>query len=229
MAGKIKLIFLFSLFLNIISAQSDSSKKHRHEVGADITGFVKHFLNFSENSYYAPTYYISYRYHFKKSNIRFGIGGMYTQNFSYPYIINNEEKVFENTSSDFSFRVGYERAVTLSPRWQTFYGIDLRPSFVETKNEIDYQNGGYINGSVSTSQVYGIAPLLGFRYKISNRVSILTEMSFNYNLQKLNNQKTFLSLDNNLYPSIPNGKKVSTKSLSASFSQPIFLVLAVDL
>lgn len=221
--------FLLFCIINVESQTDSLLKKQRHELGADITGLFKQFLNFSEYSFYAPTYYVSYRYHLKKSNLRAGIGGGYWDNQSYPYTINGEETRFNNTSSNLSFRIGYERVSELSKKWQAFYGIDFRPTIVKVNNESEYSNGGYMNGTISSSESYGIAPILGFRFRISNRISLLTETSFSYNIDKSSSQRTYVSLDNGLYPAIPNSKKQSTTNVSAGFSQPVFLILTVDL
>ncbi len=224
---------LISTFLVLVVikgfGQTDSIiKKHKHELGADITGLFKQFFNLNANSYYSPIYFVSYRYHLKKSNIRFGVGGEYTKKFLGPFTVNGEEKAFYLTQSNFSFRIGYERISELSKKWQVFYGIDFRPTIAKYDNPSNYSNAGYINGSTSTSNNFGFAPLLGFRYRISTRLSIITEASFSFNIEKTSSQKTYISQDPVNYPSIPNGKKITATNISATFSSPIFLILVAD-
>ncbi len=230
-----KLILISLLFSGFNSfSQSDSiQKKYRHELGADITGLLRQFFNLSNfgNNYVAqtPTYFITYRYHLKNSNIRFGIGGTYFKNTVNGYQVNGEDKIFYNTSSNFSIRIGYEFVSELSKKWQAFYGLDFRPTLSNEDYQASSSNGGYINGSKNKATTYGFAPLIGFRFRLNDRVSIITEASFSYNLQNSSSQRTFLSQDLSTYPSIPNGKTLKNTAISASFNQPLFLILAVRL
>jgi len=214
-------------------SQSDSiTKQHRHELGVDITGLLSQFFNFnnSNNNFYykpSPTYFITYRYHLKKTNIRFGIGGTYDKNSISSYKVNGEDKTFYNSQTNFSVRIGYEFVSELSKKWQAFYGLDFRPTISNADNQAQFSNGGYINGYKNEATVYGFAPLLGFRYHLNDRVSITTEASFSYNLQYSSNQKTYISQDLSTYPYLPNDKAVKTTSISASFNTPLFLILTV--
>jgi Outer membrane protein beta-barrel domain len=228
-----KIILITLLLLSISSySQTDSlNKKYRHELGADITGLLSQFFYTNNSNYYSkiPLYFVTYRYHLKKSNLRFGIGGTYNKQSINGYKINGEDKVFYNSQTNFSVRLGYEFVSELSKKWQAFYGIDFRPTIINADNQAQYSNGGYINGYKSKSTVYGFAPLLGFRFRINDRVSITTEASFSYNIEKKLSQKTYISLDNNVYPYIPNDKELKNTNIEASFSQPLFLILTVKL
>lgn len=224
-------IVLFSL--NSISQTDNITKLHRHELGADITGLLSQFFNLnSSNIAYnvpQPTYLLTYRYYVKKSNIRCGVGGYYDKSSVPGYTINGQEKTFYNTVNQFAFRIGYEFISNLSKKWQAFYGLDFRPSFSKQTNEAWFSNAGYLNGLVNNTTQYGFAPLLGFRFRLNDRVSLTTESSFTYNIQENKRKTTYTSLDNNLYPTILDSQTRKTKNISASFSQPIFLVLTVNL
>lgn len=229
-----KLIFFSILFASInFYAQKDSTtKKQKHELGADITGLLGQFFNLnSSNTVQAniPNYYVTYRYHLKKSNIRFGIGGSYSKSSVSGYTVNGEDKVFYNAQTNFSVRLGYEFVSELSKRWQAFYGIDFRPTISNLNNPAQFSSGGYINGYLIKSSTLGFAPLLGFRFRINERVSITTEASFSYNIGNSSTQRTYLSQNNTLYPYIPNDKALKATNISAGFSQPVFLILTVKL
>ncbi|MES2516403.1 MAG: hypothetical protein V4580_19770, partial [Bacteroidota bacterium] len=190
------------------------------------------FFNLNSNqNYYRPDpiYYMSYRYLFKKSAIRFGIGGGYAKNDLVGYKVNGEDKIFHATYTNFSVRIGYEFTSELSKRWQAFYGLDFRPTIYSQVNEANNSNGGYINGSVNKETTYGFSPLLGFRFRLNDRVSLTTEASFSYNIRKAASQSTYVSQDNALYPNIPNGKVTQTTNIAASFATPLFLILTVKL
>jgi len=59
------------------------------------------------------------------------------------------------------------------------------------KNDAPYWNGGYANGYMTKSQIYGIAPLLGFRFLLNKRLSISTETSFSLTSNK-NSQENII-------------------------------------
>jgi hypothetical protein len=227
-------ILLISLGSLSQPAYDSLPKRYRHELGADITGLIKQFMMYNNNGQlssnpYVPIYYVTYRYHFKKANIRFGIGGEYSQSSVPGYAINGQEKTFTRTFSGFSARIGYERTSELSKRWQAFYGIDFRPTISKDHNQAQFSNAGYINGYITESTTYGLAPLLGFRFRLTSRVSLTTELSFTAYYGESSRQSTYISQDDRLYPPIPDGQKMISKTISASFSQPTFLTLAVDL
>lgn len=217
-------------------SQSDSLKRtYRHELGADITGLLNQFLNFgsanTNTNYYTPlpTYYLTYRYLLEKTSVRFGVGGNYSKNSISDYQIDGKDKVFYNTYTNVSVRIGYEFVSELSKRWQAFYGLDFRPSIFSQDNPASYSNGGYINGFKNASTTLGFAPLLGFRLRLNNRVSITTEASFSYNIQYYSKQRLFLSQNTSLNPYLENEKVIKTTNISASFSQPLFLILTVKI
>lgn len=230
-----KKLLIISLLLSCINSfsQTDTTKKkHNHELGADITGLLGQFFNLNSSMYgrpESPVYYVTYRYHLKKSNIRFGIGGSYYKNSINGYKVDGEDKVFYNTQTNFSIRLGYEFVSELSKRWQAFYGIDFRPTISNLDNPVQYGNGGYLNGSITKSTTLGFAPLLGFRFRINERVSITTETSFAYNINKSSSQKTYMSQDITIYPYMPNSKVITTTNISSGFSLPLFLILTVKL
>lgn len=229
------ILIISALLISLHSySQSDTvAKKHRHELGADVTGLLKQFFNFNSDPYnyntYTPTYYVSYRYYLKNANIRFGIGGSYYKNSTPTYTINGQEKTLFNMQNNLSLRIGYEFKSELSKRWQVFYGADFRPTFSTMNNQAQYANGGYINGRSEEIDTYGIAPLLGFRFRLSNRVSITTEMSFSLNYTHAGYYNTFISVDNSLYPDMLNSKTINNSTISASFAQPVFLILTANL
>jgi hypothetical protein len=227
-----KLLLLIALFSTFtVFSQVDSSKKqHRHELGVDITGLLNQFLNFSPYGYgsrNAPNYLFSYRYYFKKSNIRFGIGGKYSK---IPNILDFDGNhfVYYNTQSNFSVRIGYEFVNQLSKRWQMFYGFDFRPGI----SKFDYltpSNQGYFDMYKEDAITYGFAPLMGFRFTLNDRISLITEASFTYFTRKSSRQEYTFSEDPILYPVNSNPINKRVREVGASFDQPIFITLAVRL
>lgn len=228
-----KLLLLIALFTTFAaSSQTDSSKKqHRHELGVDVTGLLNQFLNLNSNPYATydyPVYLMSYRYCLKKGNIRFGVGGYYYKN-PVVYEVYGFPRVFYNTQKNVSVRIGYEFVNQLSKKWQAFYGLDFRPGINIIDNQAVYSNSGYIYWNTENSTTYGFAPLLGFRYNLNDRVSILTEASFTYFTKKSETLRSFFSQDPALYPRDPDLEFANTRTEGVSFNPPIFLTLAVRL
>lgn len=210
-------------------------KIYRHEIGADITGLLKllviqNFIPYNQIVInYAPIYYLTYRYHIKKSNILFGIGGLYSSRENGPFVIDRVENNIFSIESNLSLRIGYERVFELSRKWQTYIGIDFRPTIIRSSSPIGYYNFGYVEEQFKSYNIYGIAPVIGFRYRLSKRVSILTEMSIAFNLESQSSKSSYYSADLKLYPNKPDLKAVVKTNYMASFLQPIFLVLTFDL
>lgn len=228
-----KLLLLTTLIFSIkVSSQTDSTRlQHRHELGADITGLLSQFLNLTSSTSLRPmpTYIIGYRFYFQNASIRAGIGGSYSKNPVTNYRVNDEPRVFYNAQTSYSFRIGFEFVKELSKRWQTFYGIDFRPAIYSIDYQAQFSNGGYIVGNKENATTYGFAPLLGFRYHLNSRVSLITEASFVYFIQNSNTQKTYLSQELSQFPFKENDKVIQSTTTGASFSQPLFLTLAVRL
>jgi hypothetical protein len=178
------LIFLWITLHSGLHAQADSTKTRRHELGMDVIGFVRMFPNIGGSlDFWSPNYLITYRYHFKKSNLRMGLGGTGSQ---------DEFKVFqpsqptERVAGSFfaiDFRIGYEGVSNLHKKWQVLYGVDLRPTFLYSAAEYAISGSGTTYHQELFAHQYGVAPVMGFRFKPTNRISIVLESSIAFNVQ----------------------------------------------
>lgn len=224
------------LFMAVQASCQDSTttpkavpKIYRNEVGIDITGMLRQFLNFGVEYIpnYDPVYFISYRRHIKKSNFRLGVGGSFMRKKLQPFS-NQDPKPYYSSSYGASVRLGYEFYTDIGKRWQLFYGADLRPSFVYMKNEAQFANGNYIAGYEAYEVIYGLAPILGFRFKIAPLVSLLAETNFSVNFRQ-NFTKRFY------HPRYPGAtdlpENISEKGfeISGTYMQPLSLLLTFDL
>ena len=223
-------VILATTILTTFSQDSTKTKVYHNEFGIDGTAFIKQFFNFNSGQFpdqYSATYYLTYRRHFKCGNIRFAIGGSYAD-YDLTSGWSLDSNKYHYNSYSFSSRIGWEFFSNLSKRWQTFYGLDFRPTISHTKNDAPYWNGGYANGYESNSQIYSIAPLLGFRFRLNNRLSISTETSFSINWQVDSNRKYFIPQTSSYTP-LPDIVSPKTKKLVTGFSQPISLFLTFDI
>lgn len=223
------LFLLMGVFTTSVVGQ-ETPKEYKNEFGLDGTGFIRSFLNVNiESATYAnyqPIYYLSYRRKFKPGNIRFAIGGAYEQQDIPGF--QPDSMMFARNSYSIDLRIGWEFTNELSNKWQVFYGLDFRTSFSHSYNEARYYSGGYANGTESDHQILGIAPLLGFRFRITDRISLLTEASFSLNWTK-SESRDFFTPVNSTYPELPDEEDPTTNSVYTSFRQPFSIFFVFDI
>ncbi len=217
------------LGLSVFAQDTTKTKRHLNEFGIDATGFLRQYLNIGSSQqypeYYNPTYYLTYRRHFKAGNLRAAIGGDFHNNqipidrFSNLDSTNNK---YYDKGNSFYAAIGWEFYNNLSKRWQVFYGIDLQTTLLFEKNEFEYDNGGYATGYDSRTQIYGVAPLLGIRFQLTKRLSILTETSYSINTEK-DNSNTFYTPIPGFIQQLPPPTSTTQKLTKSytSFEEPI--------
>lgn len=219
-----------SLAWSANAQDSTQSNNYKNEFGLDVTGFLQQFLYMNGSqfpNYYTPVYYLTYRRHIGKCNLRAAIGGLYYhQPFESPFI--NDQNEYERNTQQFDLRVGWEWTSEISRRWQAFYGLDYRQGFMHDYNDAPYWNAGYANGRESTTISYGIAPVLGIRFRLNERISLSTEASLNCRFETYENRRFFLSTDPNSYPPLPDVVDPKVTSFQTSFAQPLSVFLTID-
>jgi hypothetical protein len=222
---------LLLLFTPMSYSQDISpAKVYKNELGVDVTGFIKNILPSSNGQfveYYVPTYYITYRRHFKPGNIRSAIGGSYLSNDISPAFALDSNS-YHNLGYSLDFRLGWEFISELSKRWQLYYGLDFRPTLLYSKNDAPYWNGGYANGREFSSRILGFAPILGFRWRLNHRISLTTETSLALNFEQRKNRNYFIPVTSQ-YPSLPDIEDPVEKKIYTSFSQPLSIIFTIDL
>lgn len=224
----LSICFCFAFF--VVSAQdSTQTIRYKNEFGIDATGFLRQFFDFNgtQPAYYTPTYYLTYRRHYPKGNLRAGIGGgMELSPITSPYL--NDPNEYSKQVYSANVRFGWEWTQELSKRFQVFYGVDLRPSFYYYKNDAPNWNGGYANGYESRTISAGVAPLLGFRFRINERLSLATEASFAFAFSTSESRQYFTPTSNQ-FPPMSDVVVPMQYGLSTSFSQPVSLFIMFDI
>lgn len=228
--NKNKIFILLSGFLllaqNVLS-QTDTTNQYKNEFGIDVTGTIRFFTKFQSSSdyNYTPTYYLTYRRYFDQGNIRFGIGG----NLSDLEITGmvGDSNIYHRITNSIDTRLGWEFKSELSKRWLVFYGLDVRFSSGKQKNEAAFFNGGYAVGFENRSTTYGFAPVLGFRFKLNNRISLLTEANLSFNITYFKTRNIYTPLSG--YPSIPDEVAPNTRNIYTSFAQPIAIYFVFNI
>lgn len=220
---KIKFLILIigTLFTHGTFSQSDSSATYRNEFGLDVTGTIRFFTKFQNGSdyNYTPTYFLTYRRYFKSGNFRFGIGGGASdQEQPSPY---NDSTVYMYNSASLDTRIGWEFTSELAKRWQVYYGLDFRYSIRHINNQAAFFNGGYAVGYETSTNIFGVAPILGFRFRLNNRMSLLTEANFSVNFARYKDRNFYTPVPGSGNPPMPDNVSPNTKSFYTQFAQPI--------
>lgn len=228
----IKVFLVLLVASNTIAAQDSlHTKQRKHELGVDLTSFIKYYINFGQDATSgiknAP-FYLQYRFHLRSNNnIRAGVGGGYSNTeTTSPYT--DGPTTYKNKEQSLNYRLGFEHFENISTRFQVFYGLDLLSGNFHQKNDAPYFNGGYANGEENKTTSYGVAPVLGIRFKLNKRLSLFTESSFQVNMAN-NWQKRYYIPVGNAYPALPDTPKAKSKSINTSFNFPLFVVLAVNI
>jgi len=223
---KLLLMAVMSAAMLPMFAQQDTTKakpQHLNELGVDATEFLKQFLNLNTGSnlqrYYVPIYYLTYRHHFGCGNLRIGVGADF-QNSTIPAYVPGDINTYYAKSYSLNAFVGWEWYTKLSRRWEVFYGADFRPSLTSNRNDNQYSSNYYTTGNESQSQIYGIAPFLGFKFKLSKRLSILTETSYAVNWEQDMNKTYYTALPGATLPA-PTGTDQKTTKMYSNFTAPL--------
>lgn len=225
-----KALLIISILFPVIGfSQTESEvKTYKNEFGIDATSFILRFMkfNFSEDQY-IQTYYLTYRRKFDVGNLRAGIGG-YMQDEDKRSVYAEDINQYKFNSFNFNFRLGWEWKNEISKRWQVFYGCDFRPSYLQTKDDAPSWNAGYANGYELELTNYGIAPLLGFRFRLNDRLSLSTETSLSFNYQKEKLRSYFIPVTND-FPSKDDINSDPVTRVFSSFGQPLMIFITFDI
>ncbi|MBL0126136.1 MAG: hypothetical protein IPP83_01495 [Flavobacteriales bacterium] len=227
------LLLVSLLTVHFANAQTDSiAHRHRHEVGADMSAFVRvfisHYASLEPDLLAQPDHLLSYRYHFRHFNVRFGVGGAADDEERDASWTNSQPgETYHIKTSKVAFRIGVEGFQELNRRWQVFYGLDLRPSWDRYDNGFTSSNQGYNNARHTREQHLAAAPVLGIRYRITPRFSVLTETSIAFMTTQYGSTVVFTP-QTDAYPARED-EVVKTTSFATVYQAPILLIAAFDL
>jgi len=170
------LFFLFA-FPVLMFAQSENSQsgdsQGKNEVGMDITYLTSSLLGSSGNDFggspsLSGVYQLTYRRHFDKFALRLRLG---------TYLNGEDDENDGNTLTSSSYRVDYrlglEKTLEISDKWNLFYGIDFRHSISEFNSQ--WLNGEVLTNRTSSTNRFSLAPILGIEFRIAERISLRTE------------------------------------------------------
>lgn len=178
-------------------AQKDTSNRERKNIiSVDLTALLRQFSNAQTNFYGSP-YYIAYRRVIKNCAIKLQAGGeIYTNNT----VMNDSIKGMQSRNM-LNLALGFEHYTYLGKRWTLYHGVDLTYA---------YLGNTYVNDRTTTNSYeskdhqnnYGLAPALGIVFKITDRISIGTETS--YNVSYMISKTERLEIPNSQYNRVIN-------------------------
>ena len=145
---------LFFCFIVIAyGAVGQSSHRYKNDLGFNVTSLLSEVIGIG-NQGDSPVFNISYRRKGTKSAIRISAHLGFNKDNSINEIDFSELTLNE---SDYRLRIGYEKILDLSNKFKMLYGIDGLALF--SSSEIKFGGG----------------PALRLEYKISDRISLMTE------------------------------------------------------
>lgn len=223
-----KLSVIFVVILPLISF-GQNNPPFKNEIGVDITALIEQVLNFNPPEFFTPysaTYQGTYKRHLDDFSVRVGIG-----------IRGNNENLNINSVEDerirnrfqLDYRIGIERQIVLSNRWNFFFGLDYRSSRLTSMNNFGFQNGGWRVGSEFRSISNGLAPLIGIDFRINERIMLQTEASLYGFISNETETPIVTPINNNPGPNMPSTEVISSKRSGIRFIVPNFLVLSIRL
>lgn len=216
----------FQLHAQSAAETAASPPEYRHELGLDITGTALLFTQFGESYYsYNPVYNLTYRHRGAKGNWRFGLGGYLQERELEPHHPEYSDAI-RGYTRQVQARAGYEWESQLANKWSAFYGLDLRGDYTSSKTTYGY-GGDQIPVAKRSSWSLGVAPVLGLRWRVSNRISLLTEAALAVSYSKNREEVRYLPVGEGV-EAIP-AELESGSAVGARFTPPLAFFVTVDL
>jgi hypothetical protein len=210
---KMKLLIAMVLLSTNVFSQGtveDTTKKvHNNIISLDATGLLRQFFNLNTGSGYLNSdYIIAYRRVIKNNALKLELGGDISNTNG------KSNDTLNNTHTNYILNVslGFEHYTYLSKKWTFYYGVNAIYNYSEYKNKTDWTTTSYYTNAGSSKSI-GIAPVLGIVFKITNRVNIATETSYNVSYVKT-------AMSNSAIPYTQNDRKSTTAGIETRFIAP---------
>ncbi len=191
------LTLLFFLFIGRIFAQNDSSSTnfytYKNQLGFGVSDLLFNYLNTKPNKS-VENYYLIYRRHFQKVNLRAG--------FSYNYIFSKTLPItslyfheLTRYEKSFNYRLGMDMNIKLSSRFMLNLGMDL---IYKNKNTTYYErdtSNNWSSTSFHKGNGFGLSPMCRIEYKINKRLSLSSDAVATMILTKYISHSTYPNKD----------------------------------
>lgn len=157
---------LFCLCLMAIDQFGQSTARFKNDLGFNVTTLLSEVIGVG-NQGDNPIFNITYRRKGKTSSLRVSAHLGYNEDQSTNEI---DFSVLTLKESDYRIRLGYEKRIDLSNRFQMHFGLDGLGLY-STSNSIS--TTGLTNDIKEFN--FGGGPALRLEYKLSDRISLMTE------------------------------------------------------
>ncbi|MDF2438752.1 MAG: hypothetical protein K0Q95_3128 [Bacteroidota bacterium] len=182
------IILICSLKAYSQNVSADTTKKDfKNAIGIDASTFVRQFFISNNTSLPVQRFptILSYRRFIKSSALKIAAGAYVqtTDNTTNDSVGNKTE------NSGYCIRLGYEHYSYLGKRWMYYFGADL--IYAHSKDHSDTHFSTTSASEYTTIATdYGISPLLGINFQITERLSIASEASFDVAYEMGNTKST---------------------------------------
>ncbi len=176
-----KYILLFLCFLSGFSLMAQEEAKPKaavhHEIGVNATTFITTLLNFGNGPVIGAPYQLTYKlYGDTRWALRTGFGIQYSR---------GEQTISGITSdifqSNIAGRLGFERQFPVGKRWQLNAGMDFKYDYYLNETTNNFNSTVTIKDKI---EAFGLGPVLGFQFNITDRVFVSTETGIDVLFQK---------------------------------------------
>ncbi len=210
------LLVLLMFSKNSVAQDSVITSDNHHEVGIDISPFLQRFVSGNTSGRSYSPFFVMYRYHFNNWDIRSGIGGSLNKQED----VLNDTSIYKSENSYINFRLGVEGKIDFYRRWQFFYGIDLY-TYMDRRIYDRIEGPSYSDRDNTVENGYGLAPLMGLRIKINDRISITTESSLVLYYFKSTSERTST-------PGNTSNRLTETEGWRTNFTPPTSIFLTFN-
>lgn len=175
------LYFSFYTELNAQYVPNNEYYYSKNEIGVSVTSILSNVLSFNANNVQTP-YGIFYRHRFDKMFLRVGLDLSYDK---------SDDSSFDPATGVFfdselettlaNLRIGLEKNIQISRKFQFFGGVDVFGHFESENNTLNFNFR-----SEETRYLAGLGPAIRLEYKLGKRIFISTESTlyFGYGTDK---------------------------------------------
>lgn len=165
---------------------------YQNDIGINVTNLLSKIISLGNDD--QPAFNISYRRKNEASGLRLSLHIFFDKKTDAP--VNGFD--VDRTEHDYKLRFGYEFYKSLSKRFTFAYGPDVL--YLNTQSKSVSPQSGFTNDIKEYK--FGIGPALRFEYKLSDRISLMTESTAYF----LTGKKKNLLLQNGAPPFETNSK-----------------------
>lgn len=160
------LLFIAFSHLNM-KGQETSKLYYKNAFGVNVTSLLGEVISVGDNNN-NDKFNLLYTRYGEKSNFRIGANAFYKKQTENNILIGSGSTDLIDMA--YKIRMGFDWKKELSTKFNFTYGFDALYLYNSSKSE---SQTGFVLSNVKNS--YGIGPVMRFEYKLSKRISLMTE------------------------------------------------------